>query len=73
MRLITAAATLMLAPSLFAQGLGTHEPIAHAVRAATPPVIDGRGDDAVWMLAPPMTDFRQFDPGEDLEIGRAHV
>lgn len=66
MRLITAAATLMLAPSLFAQGLGTHEPIAHAVRAATPPVIDGRGDDAVWMLAPPMTDFRQFDPGEDL-------
>ena len=67
MRLITAAATLLLAPSLLAQGLGTHEPIGHAVRAVTPPVIDGRGDDVVWTLAPPMTGFRQFDPGEDLD------
>ena len=67
MRLITAATALMLAPPLFAQGLGTNEPIGHAVRAVTPPVIDGRGDDAVWKLAPPMTGFRQFDPGENLD------
>ena len=40
--------------------------VAHAVRAVRPPVLDGRDDDAVWRLAPPMQDFRQFDPGEDL-------
>jgi hypothetical protein len=38
-----------------------------AVRAARPPVIDGRSDDDVWTLAPPMTRFRQFQPGEDLD------
>lgn len=37
-----------------------------AVRASTAPVIDGRDNDAVWRLAPPMTEFRQFDPGENL-------
>jgi hypothetical protein len=38
-----------------------------AVRTARPPVIDGRADDDVWKLAPPMTGFRQFQPGEDLD------
>ncbi len=38
-----------------------------AVRAVKPPVIDGRDDDPAWAAAPPMTDFRQFDPGEDLD------
>lgn len=40
--------------------------VARAVRAASPPVIDGREADAVWRLAPAITDFRQFDPGENL-------
>ncbi|MBL0169563.1 MAG: carbohydrate binding family 9 domain-containing protein [Gemmatimonadaceae bacterium] len=40
--------------------------VGRAVRAATAPVIDGRDDDAVWRSAPAMTDFRQFDPGENL-------
>jgi hypothetical protein len=38
-----------------------------AVRATRPPALDGRADDDVWKLAPPMTGFRQFQPGEDLE------
>ncbi len=43
------------------------EATAHAVRVSSPPVIDGRDDDAAWKLAPPVTGFRQFDPGEDLD------
>lgn len=38
-----------------------------AVRAAVPPVIDGRGDDEVWRLATSITEFRQFRPVEDAE------
>jgi hypothetical protein len=40
--------------------------VGRAVRATTAPTIDGRDTDAVWTIAPPMTDFRQFDPGENL-------
>jgi hypothetical protein len=40
---------------------------AIAVRATTPPVIDGRDDDAVWSLAPAIWAFRQFRPVEDAE------
>ena len=36
-----------------------------AVRADTPPVVDGRDDDAVWRTAAPMHEFRQFAPAED--------
>ncbi len=39
---------------------------AQAVRAERAPVLDGRDNDPVWLLAPPMQNFRQFDPGEDL-------
>lgn len=42
------------------------ETTARAVRAERAPVVDGRGDDAVWRVAPAMTDFRQFDPAEDV-------
>jgi hypothetical protein len=35
-----------------------------AVRAATPPVIDGRLDDAVWAAAVPVGGFLQRDPDE---------
>src|SRR6266436_9240021 len=38
---------------------------ATAVRATVPVVIDGRDDDAVWRLAPPITQFREFQPRED--------
>ena len=33
-----------------------------AVRAAHAPQIDGRDDDEVWRLAPPITAFREFQP-----------
>jgi hypothetical protein len=35
---------------------------AYAVRAATPPVIDGNVDDAVWATAPVQSGFTQNDP-----------
>src|SRR6185436_1305407 len=35
-----------------------------ATRAATPPSIDGKDDDAVWREAPPITDFIQWQPTE---------
>ncbi|HJU67138.1 MAG TPA: DUF5916 domain-containing protein [Gemmatimonadaceae bacterium] len=38
---------------------------ATAVRAASPPQIDGRDDDAVWQQAPKFTGFRQFEPKVD--------
>jgi len=58
---------------LAAQGPGTSagpprveaDTIGRAVRAETAPVIDGRDDDAVWRIAPALTGFRQFDPGEN--------
>ena len=38
---------------------------ASAVRASVAVVIDGRDDDAVWRIAPPITQFREFQPKED--------
>jgi len=38
---------------------------ATAVRATGPVVIDGRDDDEVWRIAPPITQFREFQPKED--------
>jgi hypothetical protein len=38
---------------------------AQAVRASTTPVLDGKGDDAVWASAPEISAFRQFEPVED--------
>ena len=35
-----------------------------ATRAAQPPVIDGRDDDAVWRDAPPITEFQEWRPSE---------
>ena len=34
----------------------------HTVRAATPPLVDGKIDDGVWQTAPVATDFIQFQP-----------
>jgi hypothetical protein len=38
-----------------------------AVRAATPPAIDGSDADAVWRTATPVTAFREWRPTEDAE------
>ena len=35
-----------------------------ATRAAQPPVIDGRDDDAVWREAPLITGFQEWRPSE---------
>src|SRR3989475_11633471 len=35
-----------------------------ATRAAQPPVIDGRADDAVWREAQPITGFQEWRPSE---------
>ncbi|MEP6492113.1 MAG: DUF5916 domain-containing protein [bacterium] len=37
---------------------------AMALRAAVPPVIDGKDDDEVWRSAPPITAFTQWQPTE---------
>src|SRR5215208_6305235 len=57
---LTLAALASAAPA-FAQ----RDTIGRAVRAERAPVVDGRGDDAVWASAQPITAFRQFDPSED--------
>jgi hypothetical protein len=36
-----------------------------AIRASTPPVLDGREDDPVWSETPPITGFREVRPTED--------
>ncbi len=38
--------------------------IAQAVRVERPPRMDGTLDDPIWLLAPPITDFRQREPYE---------
>jgi hypothetical protein len=35
---------------------------AMALRAAVAPIVDGKGDDAVWQSAPKNSNFTQFDP-----------
>jgi len=40
---------------------------AVALRAATPPVIDGKDNDDVWRQAPVIKDFRQFAPTENAD------
>jgi len=67
MKLRLACVALLAAYPALAQNPIDHEVTGRAVRVSTPPVIDGRDDDAAWKNAPPMTGFRQFDPGEDLD------
>jgi hypothetical protein len=35
---------------------------AVAVRAGAPPTLDGKDDDAIWRIAPAITEFQQFAP-----------
>src|SRR3989442_6758848 len=64
--------TILLQPATLPSGTGFIKPPpsssatkATAVRATTPVVIDGRDDDEVWRIAPPITQFREFQPKED--------
>jgi hypothetical protein len=63
----TKIATTIAAPASGAVTgkVGASAMAASAVRAVAAPVLDGRGDDAVWENAPEITAFRQFEPNED--------
>ena len=54
------------APSTTATTVRPHEeaPTARAARRNGPVSIDGRLDEPAWQAAPPVTDFRQYDPNE---------
>ena len=81
MRTVLVITALAAASPLAAQELATnavarerHAPppnatatSAVAVRAETPPVLDGRGDDAIWARAQLIDGFRMYDPREDAE------
>jgi hypothetical protein len=68
LRLVGAALLVACAGTpVLAQNPTDRETTGRAVRVSQPPVIDGRDDDAAWKVAPPMTGFRQFDPGEDVD------
>ncbi len=58
--LLGAAGTCV--PEAAAQPADTRD--VRAIRAATPPVVDGRLDDDVWRLAEPVSGFLQRDPVE---------
>ena len=69
-----AAAIIAAALSAFQQngqqGQPASAPViasATAVRAASPPQIDGRDDDEVWRQAPTRSEFRQFEPKVDID------
>jgi hypothetical protein len=46
------------------QKAGSPIETTRAVRASTPPVIDGREDDPVWRTVPATSDFLEFRPNE---------
>ena len=54
---------LLLGAALLVQTLPA-TPSVRAHRAATPPAIDGRLDDAAWQAADVAGNFRQFEPNE---------
>jgi hypothetical protein len=65
---------IIAALSAFQQGGQPSQPngapviaTATVVRAASPPQIDGRDDDAVWQQAPKRSEFRQFEPKVDID------
>ncbi|HJZ84790.1 MAG TPA: DUF5916 domain-containing protein [Polyangia bacterium] len=53
---------MMLLLALLASA--SSNPRAQAVRAATPPSVDGRLDDPAWQAAPPLDGFVQVEPNE---------
>ena len=67
MNLRVACIALLAACPALAQNPVVPEVTGRAVRVSIPPAMDAREDDPAWKNAPPMTGFRQFDPGEDLD------
>jgi hypothetical protein len=63
LRSAVCAAVLFAAPALGGANAWAQR-VATAARAATPPVIDGSLDEAVWQEAPVLSDFVQADPFE---------
>ena len=61
--ILPALMVALLARNVTAQSV----PSVRATRAATPPVLDGRDDDAVWRSATPISGFRMARPTEDGE------
>ena len=61
----TTSGTAIVTPRVAVASDGPVPMAASAVRAAAAPVLDGRGDDAVWANAPEIDAFRQFEPNED--------
>ncbi|MDR0786463.1 MAG: carbohydrate binding family 9 domain-containing protein [Gemmatimonadota bacterium] len=45
-------------------------PVAHAVRISETIDVDGHLDEAVWMTAPPISDFRQTVPNEGAPVSQ---
>jgi uncharacterized protein DUF5916/cellulose/xylan binding protein with CBM9 domain len=69
----SAIVLLLLAIAPFARAANWPErPVLRAVRATTPPLIDGDLSDAVWQSAPEFTDFTQHDPN-DGQPGTMHT
>jgi len=68
---LSAAIALAISGAASAQDVTTTPVVpqkqVRAVRVATPPVIDGRLDDAVWQQAEVITDFHQIRPGNQTE------
>jgi hypothetical protein len=61
--IVLVAFATVVAPSLTAQQQ-VQRPTFAAVRAATPPTIDGDLSEPVWQTAPEITGFTQIDPEE---------
>ena len=62
-RFVAAIALLSLAAESAAMLDGERKSF-QIFRVETPPVIDGKLDDAVWMAAPEIDDFHQTSPGD---------
>ena len=66
-RSFTFIALAALAIALPAGAQTERPPAVTAMRVTTPPVIDGRAEDAAWMSGPVSTDFLVFAPREGAE------
>ena len=62
---VTASAQGLADGASLARAASVSETSGRAIRALIAPAIDGKDSDEVWRSAIPMTQFRQFDPGED--------
>ena len=64
---------LMFPFMLMAQDPGAEAKVMRAVRAITPPVVDGHLDENVWTIAAIVDDFHQISPDEYEEPSESTV